>query len=72
MSNLRLPTMRQLERMGVDAGKALDAIEYELEKEIKTVKPSYRKNIKAAIHRVQKRRAEFFGDSELQPENGQG
>lgn len=58
--------------MGIDAGKTLDAIEYELEKAVKTVKPKYRKNIKAAIRRVQKRRAEFFGDSESQPETGQG
>ena len=66
MSSLRLPTMRQLEKMGRDAGTVLDFIESELEKAISGLPKQdhnyarYRRNLKASLRRVQKRRDEFL------------
>ena len=67
MSNLRLPTMRQLEKMGpLDAGAVLDYQEQELNKVLVNLSPSSahysndRRRVRAALRRVQKRREEFF------------
>lgn len=66
MNNLRLPTLKQLDKMGAgDAGKVLDYIQLELEKAIGMLdgpgNARYRKNLRAALQRVKNRRHELFG-----------
>lgn len=68
MSNsLRLPTMRQLEKMDAkDAGMILDIQERELEKIYNTLPhgnayAKNRRNVRQQLYRVRARRIEFFG-----------
>ena len=65
INRLRLPTMRQLEKMGSgDAGAVLDYQESEYKIILgQLTDPNDRRRIRKAIRRVQKRRDEFFGDN---------
>lgn len=67
MSNLRLPTMQQLSKMGArDAAAILDYQESELIKAIGGLSRSSahyvqdKRNLQAALRRVQRRHADFF------------
>lgn len=62
MSDLRIPTMKELEQMGPnDASKVLDAMEVELERAIAgSLSEHGTKALKAQLRTLRKRRAEFF------------
>ena len=57
----KVPTMRQLEKAGGDAGLLLDAVERELENAIATTVDSPQQ-LQAQLLRLQERRVEFFGE----------
>jgi hypothetical protein len=65
--NLRLPTMRQLKRMGAgDADKVLDWIESQLKNLLDRLPVDgseswTRKRWRERLYRVRKRRTEYFG-----------
>ena len=60
--SVRLPTMAQLDRFGVDAGSVLDSQERDLERAIvQAVSDRDRDGIRRALRRLSKRRDEFFG-----------
>ena len=57
----RIPTMKQLEMAGNDAGLVLDAVERELENAIATTVDNPQK-LQAQLLKLQDRRVEFFGE----------
>lgn len=63
----RLPTLKQLERKGKDAGAVLDAIESQLEEVLAFSTGSLshqRPRALAKLRRLQKRREEFFSEDD--------
>ena len=59
----RIPTMKQLELLGVDAGPVLDSVQTELEQVAGFgVDAESRKRGRAALVRLEARRKEFFGE----------
>jgi excisionase family DNA binding protein len=59
----RIPTMKQLELLGVDAGPVLDSVQTELEQVASWgVDAESRKRGRAALVRLEARRKEFFGE----------
>ena len=57
----KVPTMRQLEKAGGDAGLLLDAVERDLENAMATTVDSPQQ-LQAQLLRLQERRVEFFGE----------
>lgn len=57
----KVPTMKQLEMAGNDAGLVLDAVERELENAIATAVDSPQQ-LQAQLLKLQDRRVEFFGE----------
>ncbi|MCU0974336.1 MAG: hypothetical protein MUF80_10350 [Burkholderiales bacterium] len=63
-SELRVPTMSQLSRLGVDAGRVLDAKEEKIWQCIDILgwnSPRKKSRLRARLRRLRQRRVEFFG-----------
>lgn len=58
-----IPTIRQLEKAGSDAGLLLDAVETELENAIARADDYNARGIKVQLRRLRARRDEFFGEA---------
>ncbi len=64
-SHINIPTLKQLEAMGVDAYKVLDHIEAKLTQAYNTAIPDnhdFRRSVRIALRRLAKRRAELWGE----------
>lgn len=57
----RIPTLKQLERAGADAGAVLDAVERDLELAIARSTEENQYGLKKQLKRLHKRRDEWFG-----------